>query len=76
MDVVNVHEAKTHLSRLLDRVARGEEVTIAKAGRPVAKLIPIRPSIDRRSPGSARGRIEIKASFDEPLPEDIQRAFG
>jgi prevent-host-death family protein len=76
MDSVNVHEAKTNFSRLLDRVARGEEITIAKAGRPVAKLVPIPPSVARREPGTARGRIRITPDFDEPLPEEIQRAFG
>ena len=76
MESINVHEAKTHFSRLLDRVERGEEVIIAKAGRPVAKLVPIRPQVDRRIPGSARGRLEIEPDFDAPLPEDIQSAFG
>jgi len=76
MDSVNVHDAKTNFSRLLDRVARGEEITIAKAGRPVAKLVPIRPNLARREPGTARGRIRIAPDFDDPLPEDIQRAFG
>lgn len=76
MEPVNVHEAKTHLSRLLDRVARGEEVTIAKAGRPIAKLVPLRPKIDRRVPGSARGRIRMGEDFDAPLPDDFRRAFG
>lgn len=76
MDPVNVHEAKTHFSKLLERVSHGEEVTISKSGRPVAKLIPVRPMTDRRTPGSARGRVTIAADFDEGLPEDIQRAFG
>lgn len=75
VDQVNVHDAKTHFSRLLDRVAKGEEVIIAKSGRPVAKLVPIRPTGHRRVPGLARGLIEIRPDFDEPLPEDIQRAF-
>ncbi len=73
MGEVDVHDAKANLSRLLDRVARGEEITIVRAGRPVAKLVPIRPSGDRREPGTARGRIRIGADFDDPLPED---AFG
>ena len=71
----NIHDAKTHLSRLLSRVAQGEEVTIAKAGRPVAKLVPIPPRIGRRIPGSARGRIVISAKFDEPLPKEVQESF-
>jgi prevent-host-death family protein len=76
METVNVHEAKTHFSRLLARVAKGEEVVIAKAGRPVAKLVPVRSKVDRRVPGSARGRVRMGPDFDEPLPDDIQRAFG
>jgi prevent-host-death family protein len=71
----NIHDAKTHLSRLLSRVAQGEEVTIAKAGRPVAKLVPIPPKTGRRIPGSARGRIVISAEFDEPLPKEVQESF-
>lgn len=76
MDSVNVHEAKTHFSKLLERVARGEEVTISKAGRPVAKLVPIGSGVGRRVPGTARGRLRIGVDFDEPLPEDIQSWFG
>jgi prevent-host-death family protein len=67
---VNVHEAKTHLSRLLERVMQGEEVVIAKSGRPVARLVAIREPGKRREPGSARGRIKIAEDFDDPLPED------
>jgi prevent-host-death family protein len=68
---VNIHEAKTHFSRLVDRVLQGEEVVIAKAGRPVARLVPLPPRVPRRTPGSARGLIEIGPDFDEPLPDDI-----
>jgi prevent-host-death family protein len=73
--IVNVHEAKTHLSRLLEQVMQGEEVIIAKSGRPVARLVALRESAQRREPGSARGQIEISEDFDAPLPEDIQRYF-
>jgi len=66
--VVNVHEAKTHLSKLLARVARGEEITIAKAGHPVAKLVPLPKKRARRVPGTAPG-IWMSPDFDEPLPE-------
>src|ERR671932_516185 len=55
--MVNVHEAKTHLSRLLDRVSQGEEIVIARAGKPAARLVPIRERPERREPGSASGRV-------------------
>jgi prevent-host-death family protein len=72
MKVVNVHEAKTSLSKLLAAVARGEEVTIAKAGRPVAKLVPLKTST-KRVPGMARG-FTLDDSFWDPLPpEELSR---
>ncbi|MGI8539473.1 MAG: type II toxin-antitoxin system Phd/YefM family antitoxin [Rubrobacteraceae bacterium] len=72
---VNVHEAKTHLSRLLERVSMGEEIVIAKAGKPVARLVPEKKRTEPRKPGSAKGEITIHDSFYDPLPEDILRAF-
>lgn len=66
MDFVNVHAAKTHLSRLLDRVERGEEILIARNGMPVARLAPIEP--EGRSPGRLKGRIRLLQDFDDPLP--------
>lgn len=72
---VNTHEAKTHLSRLLARVAAGEEIIIAKAGKPIARLVPIAAAPAKRTPGSARGKIWVAPDFDAPLPEDIVRAF-
>lgn len=72
--MMNVHEAKTHFSRLLERVSQGEEVVIAKAGRPVAKLVPYRKSSADRVPGSWRGRVSISDDFDD-LPPDIAAAF-
>ena len=71
---VNIHEAKTHLSRLLARVAAGDEVIIAKAGKPIARLIPVAPS-GRRSLGEDRGRAFIADDFDAPLPEEILAEF-
>ncbi len=71
---VNVHEAKTHLSRLLDRVARGEEVVIAKAGRPVARLVPFSVP-GRRRLGEDRGRVFIADDFDAPLSDDLMADF-
>lgn len=73
MEFFNVHEAKTHFSRLLDRVAQGEEIVIAKSGRPVAKLV--RVAAEPRRPGRLKGRIRIGPDFDEPLPEEILSAF-
>jgi prevent-host-death family protein len=72
---VNVHEAKTHLSRLLDRVSQGEEVIIAKAGKPVARLVSVEERVQRRGPGSASGQIVVSEDFDAPLPEEILESF-
>ena len=74
---VNVHEAKTHFSKLLERVRLGEEVIVAKAGTPVARLVPVETTAAKeRQPGSMKGRIRIGDDFDDPLPPDIARAFG
>ncbi|RMF12621.1 MAG: type II toxin-antitoxin system Phd/YefM family antitoxin [Candidatus Dadabacteria bacterium] len=70
----NIHEAKTHLSRLLRRVQAGEEVIISRAGTPIAKLVPITPRPDRK-PGRLKGRIQIAADFDAPLPDEVLRSF-
>lgn len=75
MRTVNIHEAKTHLSRLLEEVARGEEVTIAKAGKPVAKLVPFENSKGKRKLGLLKGQLRIADDFDAPLPEDVLKAF-
>jgi len=72
--LINVHEAKTHLSRLLERVAHGEEIVIGKAGKPVAKLVPYREALGPRSPGSWQGRVHIASDFDD-LPPEIAMAF-
>jgi prevent-host-death family protein len=72
--VVNVHEAKTHLSRLLERVQRGEQVTIAKAGRPVARLVPVLPD-GGRALGIDVGRVTIADDFDAELPSDLLDDF-
>ncbi|MEV0745259.1 type II toxin-antitoxin system prevent-host-death family antitoxin [Streptomyces poriferorum] len=71
----NVHEAKTHLSRILEQVATGEEVVISKAGEPVAKVVPLRARVKRTGRGSLQGQIRINDDFDE-LPDDIADAFG
>ncbi len=72
---VNIDEAKTHLSQLLNRALRGEEVIIAKAGKPVARLVPFEEAPARRRPGTARGTISISPDFDAPLPDEILDAF-
>lgn len=72
---VNVHEAKTHLSRLLTRVMGGEEIIIAKAGKPVARLVPVEQAPKERNPGSAAGRILIAPDFEAPLPDQILESF-
>jgi len=72
---VNVYQAKTHLSQLLDRAAAGEEIIIARAGRPVARLVPLADSPSRRrTPGGWRGKVRISDNFDE-LPAEIDSAF-
>jgi prevent-host-death family protein len=72
---VNVHEAKTHFSRLLVRVSSGEEIVIAKAGKPVARLVPLAGAVTRRQPGSAAGLVHISDDFDAPLPEAVLAEF-
>jgi prevent-host-death family protein len=72
---VNVHVAKTHLSRLLERVAMGEEVIIAKAGKPVAKLVPLDAPPKRRKLGSAKGEFTVPDDFNEPLLKEIEDLF-
>lgn len=72
---VNIHEAKTHLSRLIRRVLAGEEIVIAKSGRPVAKIVPIGSGLAQRSPGTAKGMLRVSEDFDAPLPRELQREF-
>ena len=72
---VNIHEAKTHFSRLVERAANGEEIIIARAGRPLARLMPLASPTRARRPGLLKGRIRISKNFDAPLPRAIARAF-
>lgn len=72
--IYNLYEAKTSLSRLVDRAAAGEEIIIAKAGSPKAKLVPMTRRETRR-PGGWEGQVFVSDDFDEPLPEDLQAAF-
>lgn len=75
MTQVNVHEAKTNLSRLLNRVVEGEEIVIAKAGKPVARLVPIERRPRPRILGQDEGLFEVPEDFDAPLPEDVLASF-
>ncbi len=72
--IVNIHEAKTHFSRLVERAIGGEEVVIGKAGKPVAKLVPYREEHGPRVPGGWKGRVRIAEDFDE-LPAEVAAAF-
>jgi prevent-host-death family protein len=72
---VNVHQAKTHLSRLLGRVEAGEEVVIARAGKPVARLIPYGKPRVARTLGLDAGLVKIAPDFDAPLPEEVLSDF-
>lgn len=74
MEVVNVQEAKTHLSRLLERVEAGEEIVLARAGNPIARLVRFQPG--PRTLGQLKGRILIAEDFDDPLPSQVLDAFG
>ncbi len=76
METVNIHQAKTNLSRLLSRVELGEEIVISNRGIPIAKLVPFRTSLDRQSSlGQDRGKFIVPDDFNAPLPEDILVAF-
>lgn len=75
MTIFNIHQAKTNFSKLIEAVMQGEEIIIAKAGKPAAKLIPITPSKPKRKPGALKGKIKISEDFDAPLPEDILNQF-
>lgn len=72
---VNLYEAKTHLSALVDRAAAGEEIVIAKAGRPKALLVPLVEPGARRASGRGRGQWRVAPDFDEPLPVDLLDRF-
>jgi len=76
MEIVNIQEAKTHLSRLLRRVKEGEPFVIAQAGHPVAIVSPYQGEAPPRQPGSMRGKIRIAEDFDAPDPEIEQLFYG
>ncbi|MCM0045492.1 MAG: type II toxin-antitoxin system Phd/YefM family antitoxin [Burkholderiaceae bacterium] len=75
MNPINIHEAKTQLSKLIEAVEAGEEVIIARAGRPVARLVPFVPVRPERKPGLMKGQFEVPDSFFDPLPDDILEYF-
>ena len=77
MQTVNIHAAKTHLSKLVDQAAAGEEIVIARGGRPVARLVPLAApeAGSRRRLGMLAGRLSVPADFDAPLPETVLAAF-
>jgi prevent-host-death family protein len=76
MSQVNLHDAKTHLSRLVEAAARGEEIIIAMAGKPMARLVPLRSSAGKeRRPGALKGKIWVAADFDAPLTAEEQSAW-
>ena len=73
--IYNLYEAKTHLSHLVDRAAKGQEITIAKAGVPLARLVPLPKPKKKRKPGGWEGKVHIADNFDDPLPADLHAAF-
>lgn len=75
MRTVNIHEAKTHLSRLVDEVVVGAEVVIAKAGKPMARLIPFAPATQKRRLGLLAGKLSVSEDFDAPLPDEVLASF-
>ena len=74
--VVNLYDAKTQLSRLVEEAAAGAEIVIAKAGKPRARLVAMGAASRPRKPGRGKGAIRIKRGFDDPLPDDVLAAFG
>ena len=75
MEPVNIHQAKTQLSKLIEAAEQGEEVIIARAGKPVVRLVPVGTARPRRRPGSLEGQLLISEDFDAPLPDNILDAF-
>ena len=75
MQTINIHDAKTHFSRLVDAAAGGEEIIIAKAGKPTARLVPMQQDKVVRSFGRLKGKVRIADDFDAPLPDEVIAAF-
>lgn len=73
--IINIHDAKTHLSRIVDDVAAGAEVVIAKAGKPMARLVPLEPKVRRKKLGLLKGRIKVPDNFNAPLSPEVLADF-
>lgn len=74
--IVNIHEAKTQFSRLVERAERGEEIVIGRAGKPVARLVAYEPAVERRTPGVWKGKVRLAPDFDETPPELVEMFEG
>lgn len=75
MSIVNIHQAKTNLSKLVDAVMHGEEVIIAKSGKPMIKMVRLDERTTHRKPGLLKGRITLSPDFNAPLPDDLLNQF-
>jgi prevent-host-death family protein len=75
MKITNIHEAKTQLSKLIESVLAGEEIVIAKAGKPLVKLIPYQDNVEPRTPGGWEGKVVMSEDFDEELPPHVLAGF-
>ena len=75
MQTINIHDAKTQFSKLIEAVAQGEEIIIAKAGKPAARLMPMATATIVRAPGALKGKIRIADDFDAPLSNDVLAGF-
>lgn len=75
MLTINIHEAKTHLSRFVEQAAAGEEIIIAKAGKPVAKLVPLQSRSPHRNLGMFKGQLNVSDDFDAPLSDEVIALF-
>ena len=74
--VINIHQAKTHLSRYVEEVAQGKVIVIGKAGKPMARLVPIVPEVKRKKLGILKGKLRVPDDFNRPLPVAMLRSFG
>ena len=72
---MNIHAAKTHLSRLVDEALEGQDIVIAKSGKPLVRLAPVTSDRPARKPGSMKGKLMVPADFDEPLPDEVLALF-